>query len=401
MGNPLPPGSNGTGLNNTLLRSATPGGPGNTPRLFQGTVGGTPAPHPYLQDQLLAKLFNNVTTRSNVFAVWVTVGFFEVTDSNSRPVKLGAEIGKKENRQMRHKMFAIIDRSSLATEKNNPNLIGPPPVFINGSNYNPAPGSSPPPYDPSPAPILPPPLTPPPPNSPAISIADGVYSGGNPTTGNPPATLTGSYDGIPWGIQAYQPPPVAGVPPIMGTNLLIDTGASQELVNVFGIDQPPAPAAGYPPPAPRVILNGKSALAHTGPLAVTPVNTISAYTLITMGNPGPVPVGVSAVSGVFEGAQWALQAPSGNQPGTTVVIDVGTNQEAATVQAINQVGPGQYSITLQPANPTGMFLKTHDPTAQGAYTISYPIPVLGNPGPQTTFDRRKIPWVVRYFSIIN
>jgi hypothetical protein len=115
----------GIGINDTFLRSTVAGGDGNTQRLFQ-----VPGAHPYLQDQLMTKVFNNLTTRSNVFAVWVTVGFFQVTDDAVRPVKLGAEIGRVENRHIRHRMFAIVDRSTLTM---NP---APMPTFDPRSDPN-------------------------------------------------------------------------------------------------------------------------------------------------------------------------------------------------------------------------------------------------------------------------
>jgi hypothetical protein len=93
----------GLGLGSTLFRTDS------TNKLIFGTG----QAHPYQNFELLGKIMNNVTTRSNVFAVWLTVGYFEVTDDTVRPVKLGKEIGKDENRKIRRRMFAIVDRTHL------------------------------------------------------------------------------------------------------------------------------------------------------------------------------------------------------------------------------------------------------------------------------------------------
>jgi hypothetical protein len=96
----------GIGINNTLFATNDPVKTGmDLPRLFEVPN----QSHPYRKYELLTKIANNVTVRSNVFAVWCTVGFFEV-DENGR---LGAEIGRIDGRQQRHRFFAIIDRSVL------------------------------------------------------------------------------------------------------------------------------------------------------------------------------------------------------------------------------------------------------------------------------------------------
>ena len=84
--------------------------------------------------QPLTKLGNVFTTRSHVFAVWITVGFFEVTEENYPAVgldgvdndgdgqtdepdeivyidRLGPEIGSDTGQVVRHRAFFIVDRS--------------------------------------------------------------------------------------------------------------------------------------------------------------------------------------------------------------------------------------------------------------------------------------------------
>jgi hypothetical protein len=150
--------------------------------------------HPYIKYEFLKKLFNNVKTRSNVFAVWVTVGFFEVGPPKvaGGPATLGQEINFSTNRHIRHRMFAIIDRSSATiridpvTSQPSPGQVGPSPFFI--------PALSP----------VPPPAAPGQPQQLLVDV---------------PA-ISGTYEGINWQITA-------------GQKLVIDTGLNQEVVTVL------------------------------------------------------------------------------------------------------------------------------------------------------------------------
>lgn len=74
--------------------------------------------------EVLAKISGNVTTRSHVFAVWVTVGLFRVvpgTEAAAVPL-LDAEIGADTGTAIRHRGFFIVDRS-LARGYNGPETI--------------------------------------------------------------------------------------------------------------------------------------------------------------------------------------------------------------------------------------------------------------------------------------
>ncbi|MBY0523682.1 MAG: hypothetical protein K2R98_09790 [Gemmataceae bacterium] len=123
---------NGMGIDDTFFRAA---GDANNParRLFEvANLPNYANGHPYLKYQMMTKIFGNVTTRSNVFAVWLTVGFFEVLDDSdpSKPPVLGKEIGRAENRHVRHRMFSVVDRTNLTIDPNNAGKPGATPFFM-------------------------------------------------------------------------------------------------------------------------------------------------------------------------------------------------------------------------------------------------------------------------------
>jgi len=80
--------------------------------------------NPYFRYQVLQKLGNTFSTTSNCFAVWMTMGYFEVEENRfttggpiivdaAHPdgLRLGQEIGADSGEIVRHRAFYIIDRS--------------------------------------------------------------------------------------------------------------------------------------------------------------------------------------------------------------------------------------------------------------------------------------------------
>ena len=95
---------------------------------YQATSGVTDDPirNTYFQFANLQRLSNLLTTRSNVYAIWITIGYFEVTPAAPDPppltpaalfdifpdgYQLGAEIGSDTGEVVRHRAFYIYDRS--------------------------------------------------------------------------------------------------------------------------------------------------------------------------------------------------------------------------------------------------------------------------------------------------
>ncbi|MFO0823507.1 MAG: hypothetical protein U0792_10385 [Gemmataceae bacterium] len=119
----------GVGLDDTLLRRNPTAMPVPIPYIAVTT-----ATHPYQQAEALRKILNNTTTVSHTFAVWITVGYFEVESETASPVgvpyvTLGKEYYREAPGDTRKKFFSIVDRSNIGyepTEYTTPPAAGTP-----------------------------------------------------------------------------------------------------------------------------------------------------------------------------------------------------------------------------------------------------------------------------------
>ena len=112
-----------TGGQSTLLNGDPSGSPpfssvgitdATTPEIKKDIIGSS-----YFANEFRQKMGNMVTTRSSVFAIWITVGYFQVDQFG----RLGAEIADESGGVVRNRGFYIVDRSI-------------PVAFEPGKNHN-------------------------------------------------------------------------------------------------------------------------------------------------------------------------------------------------------------------------------------------------------------------------
>jgi hypothetical protein len=177
--------------------------------------------HPFIKSWFLRKICAHCTTRSNVFAVYLTVGFFEVLDDSdpNKPPRLGAEIGRSENRHKRHRMLAIVDRTNVtvgfdpATGNPIAGEHGPRPFFIPSHTAVPGPGQ----YD--------------------IEVP----------------RINGTYEGFPWAVKKDD-------------YLVVDSGLNQEIIQVLGVNAaPPTITARFTKPHASRFALSNAMLGNPGP----------------------------------------------------------------------------------------------------------------------------------------
>jgi len=111
------------GVEATLLRKS-PTGPNPLLNYQSTNATNNTLRNPAFRFQGLERLGNMLSTNSNVYAVWLTLGYFEVEPNPGSPAnptgvdvghpdgfRLGQELGAATGTIKRHRAFYIIDRS--------------------------------------------------------------------------------------------------------------------------------------------------------------------------------------------------------------------------------------------------------------------------------------------------
>jgi hypothetical protein len=92
----------------------------NSAATYASATGTTPSTQParnaHFQYQMQQRLGNLVTNRSNVYSIWITVGYFEAlptlpSAANPDGYRIGAEKGSDTGGFERHRAFYMFDRS--------------------------------------------------------------------------------------------------------------------------------------------------------------------------------------------------------------------------------------------------------------------------------------------------
>lgn len=83
---------------------------------------------PVSRNRLLGKVVNNSTTRSHVFMVWMTVGFFDAIFPEPHNPAI-VQVGQELEDQPRRRGFFVVDRSLLEDAVVPPSQPGLPPTF--------------------------------------------------------------------------------------------------------------------------------------------------------------------------------------------------------------------------------------------------------------------------------
>ncbi|QVL30770.1 hypothetical protein KIH39_18190 [Telmatocola sphagniphila] len=293
---------NNSGIQNTFLwgnplqvNTNAPNPVGNQPLFITDQF------HPYMNHEMLIKAMNNLTTRSNTFAVWCTVGYFEVENDgpytpSNRP-RLGKELGSKDGTVVRHKFFSVVDRSNLATYSavagSQPQASAP--VLF---DFQPDPSPNQDPYTPTsvngtsyfqytcsiPGFVYPSTISG---NTDLMPLVD-AFSGNHYVI----KSLSGEYDGRPWKIQSQ-------TSTTQGTSILIGAGTPNEEFITIGYNGATNVVQGFmsglgatnnasstPQPAPyRLTIRTKNKHYPGESIAVFPV--IGAVEPSFYANPGP------------------------------------------------------------------------------------------------------------------